>query len=793
MKKKKLLIVDDSTTILKAAQSLIGDTFMYETVFASTYAEARQKILEDKFFAAILDLELPDAKSGEVVDFAIAHHIHTIVLTGTFNPDLRKQILKKPIVDYIVKNSLEDIKNALEVAKNLTYFDSKIALVVDDSKLARMQLRQMFEILSFYVIEASSGTEALEKVANSPQIDIITIDYEMPGMDGMELIQKIRNMLNIVQPVIFAVSSDEAELSKVKFIKNGANDYFIKPAHKEEFNHKLGNYFRILSQHEELIRSQKVIDEYNRALSVGSYVSKADPDGIITFVSDKLIELTGYRKEELVGHSHSIFRHPNTPKSVFQDMWNTIENKNIWSGILKNCKKNGEVFYARTTIIPIFDSGGGIVEYVALRDDVSELIASQQKLQSHFQTDLLTSLNNRIKLLDDLEISIKPIVALFNICGFKEINAEYGYRIGDELLVQVARILSKFTLNHPILLYRLNGDEFAIVSSEIGLGLFTDLCRDIIAEVEKAPIRIESFLLETKIKAGIAVGNSEVLLHADIALKESKTLNQPIVVYDDTIKASLEYKNNLLWKSKIINGIKNDLFLPYFQPIVDNHNGTIHSYEALIRLRDDNGNVITPFHFLDVAKKSRYYFELTMLMIRKTFELFKDNDLKFSLNFSVEDIKNDDVILYFRNMLYEYSGIQKRLTIELVESEGIENFEEVTHFIAQMKGMGCKIAIDDFGTGYSNFEYLMQLDVDYIKIDGSLIRKVAESASSYDVVETIVAFAHKNKIKTAAEFVSDEAVFIQVKKLGIDYSQGYYFAEPTEHLARFGEGAVTSG
>lgn len=782
MKKKKLLIVDDSATILKAARNLIGDEYVFEPYYASTFAEAKKLIDEEKFFVAILDLELPDARSGEVVDYAIAHHIHTIVLTGTFNSDLRKQILKKPIVDYLIKNSLEDIKNALEVARNLTFFDAKIALIVDDSRLARMQLRQMFEVLSFYVIEAASGAEALEKLVNSPQIHIMTIDYEMPGMDGMDLIQKIRKMADIMQPIIFAVSSDEAEMSKVKFIKNGANDYFIKPANKEEFNHKLGNYFRILSQHEDLVKSQKIVDEYNRALNVGSYVSKSDPDGIITFVSDKLTELTGYSRKELIGQSHTIFRHPNTPTSIFQELWTTIKNKEIWSGILKNCKKNGEVFYARTTIIPIFNAKNEIVEYVALRDDVSELIASQQKLQSHFQTDLLTSLNNRIKLLDDLEIAIHPTVAILNLVGFKEINAEYGYRIGDEVLVQIARILSKFAFEHPIHVYRLNADEFALMSSEMEMGKFTSMCQDIVELIEKAPIRIDTFLLEAKAKIGVSAGNSEVLLHADIALKESKTLAQAVVVYDDTIKASLEYKNNLLWKSKIIQGIKNDLFLPYFQPIIDNKTGLICKYEALIRLKDENGNVITPFHFLDVAKKSRYYFELTMVMIRKTFIAFKDNDLHFSLNFSVEDIKNDDVILYFRNMLYEYSGIQKRLTIELVESEGIENFEEVNLFIHQIKGMGCQIAIDDFGTGYSNFEYLMKLDVDCIKIDGSLIRNIDVNENNYNVVETIVGFARKRGIKTVAEFVSSEAIYDHVATLGIDYSQGYYFAEPSEEI-----------
>jgi CheY-like chemotaxis protein len=318
--KKKILIVDDSPTILNAVKSLIDESYVYTPFYASTFEQTRQLIEEHQFFVAILDLELPDAASGEIVDYAISHKIHSIVLTGTFNETLRKQILRKQIVDYIVKNSLEDIKNALSIAETLTFFDQKTVLIVDDSRLARMQLRMMFEALSFFVLEAASGSEALEKIADLPHLDIITIDYEMPGMDGVELIQKIRKMTKILQPIIFAVSSSESELDKAKFLKNGANDYFIKPAQKEEFNHKLGNYLRIVTQHDELIKSQRVVDEYNRALSVGSYVTKGDLQGVITFVSEKFAELTGYSAEELIGKPHNIFRHPNTPKTTFKEL-----------------------------------------------------------------------------------------------------------------------------------------------------------------------------------------------------------------------------------------------------------------------------------------------------------------------------------------------------------------------------------------------------------------------------------------------------------------------------------------
>ncbi|MCX6074061.1 MAG: EAL domain-containing protein [Campylobacterales bacterium] len=777
--KNKILIVDDSPAILNAVKSLIDESYVYEPFYASTFEETRQLIEEHHFFVALLALELPDTAPGEVVDYAISHKIHSIVLIGTFNEARRKQILEKQIVDYIVKNSLEDIKNALSIAENLTFFDQKTVLIVDDNHLARMQLRMMFEALSFFVVEAVSGNEALEKITNLPHLDIIIIDYEMPEMNGVELIQKIRKMSKIFQPIIFAVTSSASEMDKAKFLKNGVNDYFIKPVQKEEFNYKLGNYLRILNQNSERIKSQRVVDEYNRALRVGSYVTKANLHGIIIFVSENFAELTGYTVEELIGKPHSIFRHPNTSKTTFKELWNAISKKEIWSGVLKNQKKDGKIFYVRTTIVPIFDNNLDIIEYVALRDEVSELIASQKKLQPHFKTDFLTSLGNRVKLIDDLEIIDNPSLALVNIVNFKEIKREYGYRIGNDVLIWVGEILYDFSIDTTIDLYRLNGDEFAILTSKMSFKNFQELLFLIAAEVKNSSFNIGLHRIPIKIKIGISTGENDILLHADIALKEVKTISEDILVYHEGIKVSQEYKNNLFWKSKIIDGIKNNLFVPYYQSIVDNQTGVTHKFEALIRLKDGD-TVISPVHFLELSKKSRYYFELTMIMIRKTFEMFRDNEYEFAINFSVQDVQSEEVLYYFRNMIYKHSGIQKRITIEIVESEVIENFEVMNLFINQMKVMGCKIAIDDFGIGYLNFEYLAELKVDFIKIDGSIIGGLGINSHSNDIVESIVSYANKNNIKTIGEFVSNEELYTQAKALGIDYSQGYYFSEPME-------------
>ena len=164
-------------------------------------------------------------------------------------------------------------------------------------------------------------------------------------------------------------------------------------------------------------------------------------------------------------------------------------------------------------------------------------------------------------------------------------------------------------------------------------------------------------------------------------------------------------------------------------------------------------------------------------MIEKSFEYFKDSKAEFSINLTLDDILNKETIVFINKKL-ENRDIAKRVIFEIVESEGIDNFEEVSLFIKEMQAVGCRIAIDDFGTGYSNFEYLMKLNVDFIKIDGSFIKNIDTCEQSLLITELIITFAKKQNIETVAEFVHSKSVLEKVKKLGITYSQGYYLGEP---------------
>ena len=173
----------------------------------------------------------------------------------------------------------------------------------------------------------------------------------------------------------------------------------------------------------------------------------------------------------------------------------------------------------------------------------------------------------------------------------------------------------------------------------------------------------------------------------------------------------------------------------------------------------------------------KIYPRITKEVVNQACALFQNRTEEFSINLSTADMEDGRSMQEIIAVLKKTNTAQ-RIVFEILESEGIENYEAISAFITQVKALGAKIAIDDFGTGYSNFEHILKLNVDYIKIDGSLIKDIINNSRNQIVIETIIGFAHKIGAQTIAEFVSDEMIFNRVKTLGVDYSQGYFTGKP---------------
>jgi diguanylate cyclase (GGDEF)-like protein/PAS domain S-box-containing protein len=523
-----------------------------------------------------------------------------------------------------------------------------------------------------------------------------------------------------------------------------------------------------------------MLEQYKMVLDENSVVSKSNLDGTISYINDNFSKVSGYSKDEVLGATHSIIRHPDTPKRQFSVLWKTIESGKVWKGIIKNKNKEGNSYYNSTTIVPLKDHYGNIIEYISSGTDVTELIENRTKLQSLFKTDPLTGLGNRVNLINIITKKEYGVLALINIDRFREINDSFNHHIGDELIKLLADRLFDFFGEKECHLYRVQADVFAIFSIKKSQKEVLQDIEIFMGELGSKPYFIEDNKFTLTYTCGIASNSDNLLTFADIALCEAKNRKVKIKEYDNTMKNIEEFKNNLQWVEKLNIAIKEDRIVPYFQPIYNYKTKKIDKYEALMRLIEDN-KVVYPNEYLDIAKKTKLYPELTYKMVEKVITKFSTNNLEFSINLCIEDLMNEDLISFISDYA-EQKNVFNRMVLEIVESEEIDDSDSVSKVIKKFKEKGVRVAIDDFGSGYSNYEYLISLHADYIKIDGSITKFVLEDERTKDVIKSIVEFAKKSNMKVIAEYVSSKEIDECLKEIGVDYAQGYYYGKAEKDL-----------
>ncbi len=401
------------------------------------------------------------------------------------------------------------------------------------------------------------------------------------------------------------------------------------------------------------------------------------------------------------------------------------------------------------------------------------------ELFNHYYIDQLTKLPNNNKLSEVLASNTINSLAFIDISSFVNINSFYGNYIGNKLLSELSRLISGFCYKHQYTTYRIHSDIFAITNENETPEIFNKAMHKLQQSIHKYCFMELSLEIYITTVFAISHNTQQIFENTSMTLEFAKTHKLSFLIYDLSLHIEESIKNNLVWTSKIRNAIEKDKIIPYYQPIYNNETHETDHFEVLMRLIDEDGTIVSPGTFLNISKKANLYKTLTKIIIDKAFKNFIDSELRFSINLSSEDILDHEVRQYIYNKLEEYPK-SHHVIFEIVESEGIENYDDIKEFINITKSYGAQIAIDDFGTGFSNFHYLFKLNVDLIKIDGSIIQQLNGEKAASLVAETIVDFSKKMGIATVAEFVSDEAIFKKTNELGITYSQGYYVSKPRE-------------
>ncbi|MBE0515008.1 bifunctional diguanylate cyclase/phosphodiesterase [Sulfurimonas sp.] len=422
--------------------------------------------------------------------------------------------------------------------------------------------------------------------------------------------------------------------------------------------------------------------------------------------------------------------------------------------------------------------------YTKITQQAHELREYRNKLFSRYFTDHLTNLPNTYKLRNDLDELKEFSLVVFNIDNFQMINNFYGYIVGDYVIEKVGKYLQENIPQHHI--YKLSGDEFAfIIDKEIGFYELKDYLDELYEKIKNITIEYQdiSIYVDFTLASSANIDSKNIFSKVSMALKYAKEIGAKYWIYEDRMNFENEYERNLKLSGIVRDAVENSRIVPYFQAIVDTQTLKIEKYECLARLIDRNGKILSPTLFIPVAKKIKVYKIVTKAIIDKSFETFENSEFEFSINLSIEDIMSSEIFNFIVQKL-KSSNASRRVIFELLESDAVEDFKKVERFISEVKRYGARIAIDDFGSGYSNFGYLMRMNADFIKIDGSLVQDIDVDRNALFIVETIVEFAKKLGIKTIAEYVHSSVIMDIVKKLGVNYSQGYYIDEPSIELLK---------
>lgn len=539
------------------------------------------------------------------------------------------------------------------------------------------------------------------------------------------------------------------------------------------------------------------ISAYQEALDQAAIVAVTDPTGRIISVNDKFCELSGYSKDELLGANHRLLRSGVHDRQFFQDLYRAIHAGRVWHGEICNRAKSGKLYWVDTTIVPHRDGNGQIDRFTAIRFDITLQKDAEDKLWQLANVDSLTGLPNRLSFMRSLnQFSTAArandiVVGLMDVDHFKDINDSLGHAAGDDLLVEIARRLRRAMLPDDVIA-RLGGDEFALIFRDCPTVEDKEARIARLYEALATPVWLEDDHRKVSVSLGVAriaeEGSTaaELLRHADIALYAAKETGRGKAKYFcSDMRADIDRRVELL--SQFSKAIERGELRVFYQPVVAMGTRQVVKYEALLRWQHPDRGLLGPADFADAlddhalaAAADAQVLEMVLRDLNH-WKSLKDRHYSVAINSSIGDFHNstyvDRIVQAMRCGVVDAGEICVEITERIVIGHRGNNVRDA---IETLHNCGVGIAFDDFGTGFASLRHLLDLPVDFVKIDKSFIRSIVDNAADRAVVEGIIRLSHqlgKTAIAEGVETVEQENV---LRELKCDYVQGFLFSAAIE-------------
>ena len=810
----EILIVDDEP---KARESL-GEILKlsgYNPVMADNVSSAIKLLRKHKFQLILLDLNMP-IQDGHILLEHIAHNkidIHALIISGeaTFSQATRvlrfnfvQEFIKKP---YAIDALLHSIKIAIEKIR-LKEENKRI-----QSRLAKSeQMHRFFVESSPDIIYMLNEQGEFVFLNNAIETVLGFSKNEMKGRHYSTLVyqddlEKAQHAFNERRTGERSTKAVELRLrcensNQPKYIETNSITIVLssKGIYKQKDDQKefVGTYGVIRDINDRKL-SENTLRKLNLAVENSpNLIIITDQNGTIEYVNQKITEISGYSMHEVIGKKTSLFKSGETPKHQYQELWETITSGQVWRGVLKNKKKNGQIYWSQQSIAPMLDSDGRVTHFIAIQEDVTEALKLNEQISYQATHDPLTDLINRNEFDRRLKRVIQTArttdsehaLCYLDLDQFKVVNDTCNHTAGDELLRQLSRQFSQLIRQRDTLA-RLGGDEFAILMEHCSLEQAKRTAEKIHKLVEKFQFRWEGHSFRVGVSIGLVTitadnGGFETLLkQADMACYRAKEAgrNRTHVYSENDQSPTLQY-GAMSWLAKINQALENNGFRLYMQQIVPLDPAPGEHYEILLRMQDQQGNIVMPGAFLPAAERYQLSTKIDQWVIRTLFNWYAKNPnrlealLLCSINLSGSSLGDEEMAPFIVEQ-FERTGIPtSKICFEITETATISNLTLACQFIKRIKDLGCQFSLDDFGSGLSSFAYLKNLPVDFLKIDGVFVKDIASDPVDLAMVKSINDIAHVMGRKTIAEFVENDAILALLKDLNVDYVQGYCNDQP---------------
>ena len=410
--------------------------------------------------------------------------------------------------------------------------------------------------------------------------------------------------------------------------------------------------------------------------------------------------------------------------------------------------------------------------------------------------DALTGLPNRVSLQRTLDVALKSgdlgAVLFIDIDHFKYVNDNFGHRAGDQLIVGVSGVLKESAASHRGQVFRLGGDEYAVHLPDSLRPHAIEVAEELLAALRHYRFQSSTQQRMSSVTASIGIalypfhGNdvTGLLSSADIAMYQAKDGGRNRhVMFDQDAQSLRRTHSRVQWANKLREVLDDDRLLLYYQPVVRLRDlKTVHC-EILVRLRDDQGNVVLPSQFIESAESLGMVQEIDMRVVERLLEHLqspeqRDVKIRYFVNLSRVSISDPHWVRRFQSMLSIAPINHSQLVFEITETAAMSDVDVTQHFIRELKEMGCRFALDDFGAGFSSFYYLKRFDVDYLKIDGSFVRDLATDEGNRIFVRALCDVARGLNKQVVAEWVENRRTLEILNEMGTLYGQGYLFQRP---------------